>query len=85
MASTFFPVKRTLDSHQGFVADMKINLRRFRITVTKKCLDILPFHALLHQMCCKAVSEAVGELLLLGSSASDTARRITCSRVLTVR
>src|SRR5699024_1839319 len=59
MTSTFFPVKRALDSHQGFVADMKINLRGFRVTVSKQCLNILPFYALLHQMCCKAVPEGV--------------------------
>lgn len=60
MTSTFFPAKRALDSHQGFVADMKINLRGFRVTVSRQCLDILPFYALLHQMCCKAMPEGVG-------------------------
>ena len=35
MTSTFFPVKRALDSYQGFVADMKINLRGFRVTVVQ--------------------------------------------------
>ena len=38
---------------------MKINLRGFRVTVSKQCLNILPFYALLHQMCCKAVPEGV--------------------------
>ena len=50
MASTFFPVKRALNAHEGFVADMKINFRRFRVTVSKQCLNVLPFYAMFHQM-----------------------------------
>lgn len=84
MASTFFPVKRALNAHEGFVADMKINFRRFRITVSKQSLNVLPFYTLFHQMGCKAMAETV-RVATFGSSASATARRITCSRVLTVR
>ena len=59
MVSTIFPVKRALNAHEGFVADMKINFRRFRITVSKQCLNVMPFYALFHQMGCKAMAQTV--------------------------
>ena len=59
MVGTFFPVKRALNAHQGFVADMKIYFRGFRITVSKKSLNVLPFYALFHQMGCKAMAQTV--------------------------
>ena len=71
MAGTFFPVKRALNAHQGFVADMKINFRRFRITVAKQSLNVLPFYALFHQMGCKAMAQQTGFIQPYADSPMD--------------
>ena len=43
---------------------MKINFRGFWVTVSKQCLNILPFYSLLHQMSCKAMTETVWSCFL---------------------
>ena len=64
---------------------MKINLRGFRVTVSKQCLNILPFYALLHQMCCKAVAGGSVELLLPEVQPQIQHGAAPVARVLTVR
>ena len=55
MGSTCLPVKRTADSHKGFVADMKVYFGGFRITVPKQSLYISLFYALFHEVGGKTV------------------------------
>ena len=83
--NTFFSVKWALDPHQRFVADMEIYFRGFRIAMSKQGLDMLPGLLPVPSNVLQSCGAGCVELPLQKVQHLNTARRITCSSVLTVR
>ena len=86
MGNTSLSVKRTTDSHQGWVADMEVDFGGFGITVSKQSLYVSLLYTLFHKMGGKTVPETVrGDLIRKSGSCNSPAHDLfycTYSKIL---